>query len=366
MSRPGLFKYVAILSSRQARRPTGESEWVRQTTTAVAELKKRGYGLVSSVGLSTWDLATSLASIHQIPLRLLIPGDSAENCAHRSCEISSDFELSRDLVDFIPILADSPSREQSMILRDQSVIDQVDELWPVSIRRGGKMSSVIETASGKGIAIDRQFEIGYSVRPPVLKYTVDPSRLSPSIRNMTSQYLVHWTRTSNHPWPGERPIDYWISVLSSTNYCRSAFETLKRILSTKCIQASNRHMPAGYRTVAFSGLSPIEVLPLMRWRARYGEMSFEPYGIGIRFESAMAQHILPVSYVQSHGPTCATPWLCQTIGSKTDWRAEREYRHLENLDLKQISGDDLIVFTLEKSEADTISRDFGLKAVSFY
>lgn len=366
MTRPGPSKFVAILSSRQARRPTGQCEWVRQTSTAVAELKRRGYGLVSSIGLSTWDLATVLASIHQIPLRLLIPCESDEDCENRSHAIISDFGLMRDMVEFIPVIVHSPTSELAMILRDQSVIEHADELWPVSIRRGGRMSSVIETAVAKGIAIDRQFEMGYSVRPPVLKYTVDPPRLSPSIRKMTSQYLVHWTRTSNHPWPGERPIDYWISVLPSTNYCRSAFETLKRILSTKCIQASNRHMPAGYRTVAFSGLSPIEVLPLMRWRARYGEMSFEPYGIGIRFESAMAQHILPVSYVQSHSSTCATPWLCQTIGTKTDWRAEREYRHLENLDLKQLSVDDLIVFTLEKSEADTISRDFGLKAVSFY
>ncbi len=366
MTRPGPSKYVAILSSRQARRPTGQCEWVRQTSTAVTELKKRGHGLVSSVGLSSWDLASSLASIHQIPLRLLIPCESAEDCERRSHEITSDFKLTRDLVEFITVVADSPTSEKAMLLRDQSVIEHAYELWPVSIRRGGKMSSAIDSASAKGKAIDRQFEIAYSTRHPVLKYEVDSSRLSPSIRKMTSQYLIHWTRTSNHRWPGERTIDYWRSILDSSSYCRSAFETLRHIVSTKRIQASNRHMPAGFSTVAFSSLSPIDVLPIMRWRARYGEMSFEPYGIGIRIESALAHKILPVSYVEFRNPTCATPWLCQTIGTKTDWRAEHEYRHLGNLDLEKFASADLIVFTLHQSEADTISRDFGLNAVSFY
>ncbi len=363
---PGPSKSVAILLSSQARRPTGQTDWIRQTSCAVAEIKQKGFGIVSSVGLSTWDLITSLAAIHQVPLRLLIPNGPKGDFGCRSDEIISDFGLQRELVDFIPVFAESATSEQAMMSRDQSVIEQASELWPISLRPGGRMSSAIDSALAQGKVIERRFEIAYNARHPFLKYIVDHSRLSPQIRNISSEYLVHWTRTANHPWPGERTVDYWQSVVASDSYCRSALDTLRRVLYTKCIRASSRHMPAGFSTVAFSSLSPVEVLPLMRWRARYGEMSFEPYGIGIRLDSAMAQQILPVSYVDSHRPTCVTPWLCQSIGAKTDWRAEREYRHLGNFDLGKCADSDLIVFTLHQSEADAISRDFGLKAISFY
>jgi hypothetical protein len=228
------------------------------------------------------------------------------------------------------------------------------------------MERLIESASADGKPVDRRFAVEYSDRRKTLQYAVDASRISQEIRHIGDDYLIHWTRTANGRWPDECTIDYYRDILSNDRYCRTGHDTLTHILTTNRLIASARHMPRGYATVAFSGLSPLEAVPLMRWRSRFGEMSFEPYGIGIKHKAALAAGIRKVSYVARRNPACVEPWLCQSTGQKTDWRQEREYRCLGDLDLTKISKTDMLALCLHSDEATELRQEFGVPVISFY
>ncbi len=105
----------------------------------------------------------------------------------------------------------------------------------------------------------------------------------------------------------------------------------------------------------------------MKWRARYAEMSFEPYGVGIRKEKASKLGIRPVIYYEGAKPAefASTPWLCQSVGTKTDWRQEAEYRHHGDLTL-DISPQDIVLFCKTAKEANQLKLEFGIPAINLF
>jgi hypothetical protein len=127
-------------------------------------------------------------------------------------------------------------------------------------------------------------------------------------------------------------------------------------------------MPEQTATVSFTGLSPIEALPLMRWRARYRRMSFEPYGIGIDRSIAVEHGIDEVQY---HGlceyPASDVPrrWLLQSVGREGDWRQEREYRHLGDFDLHRVPREGVVLFCHHADEVDLLKRETELRVIPF-
>jgi hypothetical protein len=127
-------------------------------------------------------------------------------------------------------------------------------------------------------------------------------------------------------------------------------------------------MPGNIPTVSFSGISPLEFAGLMRWRARYREMSFEPYGIGIEREFALRHGIKPVMYYEKECPLSPQGcdfWLTQSRGMKTDWRNEDEYRFRGDFSLAHVSHDKIVCFCFETKQARTIKRQYGIKAIAF-
>lgn len=231
------------------------------------------------------------------------------------------------------------------------------------------MESLIEHARTLGKECVEQFRVERAGPAVSLSYTVNASLLNPELDALGTDFLIHWTRASNSAWPRERLIDYWQAVLASSTYPRTAYHTLRRILSTKQLIASPRHMPGNIPTVAFSALSPRAVVPLMRWRARYTQMSFEPYGIGLKARVAERLGLFPVQYYSGKAPEEASGedcWLWQSEGVKSDWRQEREYRHRGDSSLGSVSSEDLMVFTQYPNEAVTIEQELGVRAVSMH
>ena len=316
-------KAAAVLLSRQALRPCARTNWVRRAREAVELLKENRLVLLSSTGMTTWEMLTALASIHKIPVKMYLICSSIEDFSRQRASVLEQFDLDKNYVEFTPVLTNDndDSKEDKMTVRDKRIIEDTDILIPLSIRKGGNMSRLLEQNDGKEII--RDFEITYEKRQNPLAYEIDPARLSADIVSLNDRYLFHWTRTFNTAWPGERLIDFYRDILTSPVYPRSAFDTLKRILTLKKIIASGRHMPGGERTVSFSASSPVELLPLMTWRARYRQMSFEPYGLGIRRETALARGLLPVRYYEKKPPVDIDKdkrWLCQSAGRISDWR----------------------------------------------
>ena len=111
--------------------------------------------------------------------------------------------------------------------------------------------------------------------------------------------------------------------------------------------------------------------PLMRWRSRHRQMSFEPYGIGIEKSVAESLSIQPVKYYQ-RGRTAhkqenheTERWQTQSEGVKTDWRAEDEYRHKGDVSLKALRPEDLMLFCHTAYEAECLKGRFDIEAVPY-
>jgi hypothetical protein len=261
---------------------------------------------------------------------------------------------------------ESHNREETWRVIDAYVSQTADIVIPISVRKSGMMEHCLRSAERRGATILRDFEILHHSKKEHVSYSLDPQTLSIEARQYHDNTLIHWTRTSRGPWPDERPVDYYRDLVSNQSYPRTAFDTLVRILTTQTIMASGNHITGSEPVVAFSSLHPVDVVPLMTWRARYQQMSFEPYGIGI--VSSVGNHlgIRPVQYIEQklRHASVEDRWLTQSVGKRTDWRRESEYRHKGDLPLRQIERASLCVFVRTTDEARIINDRFGLKTTA--
>jgi hypothetical protein len=181
--------------------------------------------------------------------------------------------------------------------------------------------------------------------------------------------VIHWTRGVSGKWLGEREIDLWQAVLASDHWPREGLATLRRVLQSGVVLASPRHMPGNRPCVCFSALPPSAVLPLMRWRARYHEMTFEPYGVGINRDAAAALGITPVTYVsEEERPPAdlAERWRYQSVGRIGDWRAEAEWRLNGHVELSRVPAEAIRVFCRTEEEAARLKESVPYEIVPLF
>ncbi len=364
------YREVALLLSRQPLRPNGDTPWVRNIIDAVSWLKGERAAICSSIGLQTWEMITTVTVDAGLPLILFIPAENEARYWAECVRAIHEFDLNTRVVTFVPVLAPKDRHAARAILeaRDRAVISRADLILPVSVRERGSLRRLIDDAESNGKQIMARFETPHTGRHDALSFEIDPGAVREELPKEAAEYIIHWTRSCNTAWPGERLIDYYRAIIDSPTYPRSAFTTLKRILESRKIIASSRHMPRKTATVSFSGLSPTELIPLIKWRARYREMSFEPYGVGIKREVAERLGIKPVLYYEpddAGSVPSADRWRSQSVGQVTDWRREEEYRHLGNLDLSRVPDDALLAVCYAAGEAKRLQSEIGVRTISF-
>lgn len=360
---------AAILLSRQPLRPSGQMAWVKQSVDAIHWLKNRGFVFCSSIGMQTWELLTAFASLEKVKQTLFIAAGDDHEYEQSKVLAIAQFDLNCGLVDFIPVFSEkrNTTKEELWLERDKAVLEAADILVPVSLRKGGHMDSLLQRLRQQGKDVEDRFQIDYEKRVQPLAYRLKEEQLNPELRKLEDRYLIHWTRASNSAWPTERLIDYYQAVIESESYPRSAFSTLTNIIATGIVVATSKNMPHGIPTVSFSGLAPVDVVPLVRWRSRFRQMSFEPYGVGIEKEYAMSKGICPVQYYDRNcnNTSDSEPWLWQSVGEKSDWRAEKEYRYKGDFDLATMPSSRLLNFCYTQGEVEIIEKSTGIRAVSF-
>jgi len=254
-------------------------------------------------------------------------------------------------------------------IRDETIIDQADILIPVSVRPNGNLSSLLSKSYADGKTVVREFETEYEKTKSKLAYQIDISALSNKIKALDESYLIHWTRATNVAWPDENKLEFYKTILNSISYRRTGYDTLCRILNTESIIASYKNMPSNIKAVCFSGLVPREAVRLMKWRARYSQMSFEPFGIGVERDYALTHGIKEVNYYdlcQKKQIEGQDNWLWQSAGQKTDWRNEKEFRYQGDYCLSNVPKEKLIIFCHYKEQANIIQNHTGLNTMSFY
>ncbi|KPA09486.1 hypothetical protein MHK_010318 [Candidatus Magnetomorum sp. HK-1] len=357
-------KNSAILISRQGLHPCLSTPWITQTQRAIQWVKSNDFRLYTSLGQNTWELCVFLAQKEGLDQVIVIPSKNPDDFENQKNYIIKQFCLDLNRVSFEAVYTEDPKTLRYQ--RDAKIVSSSDKLIPIAVRKKGHMEKLITQKKQQNPnCLIQDFQIKYQKNKTPIGYHIDQSRLSHHIYQLSSEYLIHWTRASNGPWPTEIKYEYFNAILKNDTYPRNALDTLKNILDLSQIKASTRHMPQKTPTVSFSGLLPHEAIPLMRWRARFCQMSFEPYGIGIEKSYAQSMGIQAVKYykLNSH-PKGVAPWLCQSTGRQGDWQLEKEYRFLGDIDLFKIPNDKLVCFCLKQDEAIKLHKKYKIKAIA--
>lgn len=343
---------------------------MKKSVEAVQWVKNQGHKLLTSVGMQTWEMLLFLAAEQQVAQEIILPVSGDNQFRKLSEETMEQFNL-----DGSPHLMRRPqsarsdmSRHELMQLRDRSIVDEADILIPLSLRPGGNMSELVSSARAEGRTVDDRFICKHVTRETPLAYKLPESMLSAEISSFSENYLIHWTRSSNGAWPIENKSDFYRAIVKSDNYPRGAYDTLRNILLSGRIAASSQHMSGNRPCVSFSSLRPVDMVPLMRWRARYRQMAFEPYGLGIRRDVAERADIGAVKYFDRNNtqPPAGSPsWQWQSVGIVSHWPDEQEFRCLGDFELSQLDRDTLLAFCPTEDEARMITRVCGVRAMSF-
>jgi hypothetical protein len=367
---PEMRMKAVILNSRQGARPVGSDGWICNTLAAVKDAVSHGYCLLTSVGMNSWELVLYLASKHRMPQKILLPLGRNNSINAAQEYYTRQFQLDKALVEWDFISTEKSQKDDHLFqqMRDKKVIEEFDVIYPISIRPDGNLGYLIKSARSSGRKLNDDFQTGYSGNPRVSKMIIDYEKLDFRINQEFDNWVIHWTKTSNGPWPGETMFDFYEAIInSSEEYPRSGLDTLIRILSEKRLRASSRHYRKDFRGVAFSSLIPVDAARLMRWRARYHEMTFEPYGLAISQGASQKIGIKKVFYgnpemfgylEEENGP------YFQSIGTKGYWIPEKEHRHIGDVDLSAIPQDDIIVIVWKKKEIEKVSSVFNGRIIS--
>jgi hypothetical protein len=359
--------YAAILLSRQPLRPCRQTPWVQAATRAVRWLRDTSAVLYTSVGIQTYEFLIYLALKEKIRQKVVLPETAGASSDRLRQQVREQFQTDDQLVTFIPATERRDRvTEKLPVMRDRYIISHAETLLPIAVRKGGNMEQLIAQREAAGVHVNRQFRTTYQKRHTPIAHHLDKNTLLSEITKFDEPYLIHWTRAVNGPWPAEKRIDYYRAIARMDVYPRNAFDTLKNIMTQKLIYGSSKHKAGKIASVSFSSLAPRDMLPLMRWRSRYKQMYFEPYGIGIKKGDGFHCGIRPVHYYKGKtAPAKIETWLIQSVGRKGDWFKELEFRFQGDFDLSGIPLEKIICFCHTVAEAAYIQKKFKVKAIGF-
>jgi hypothetical protein len=210
------------------------------------------------------------------------------------------------------------------------------------------------------VQVDERYRTEYRKSCRIFNTDITGKNIDTNIDKRLENYLIHWTRASNEPWPGETKYEYYDSIIRAKDrYPRTALDTLIRILAEKQLRASGKNYRKGMTAVAFSELPPSKALKLMKWRARYCQMTFEPYGIAFDRIYCESKNIKPVLYRPSgeYGTISEAdkPYF-QSKGTKGSWAPEKEWRHIGHFDFRRANSRCMKLIVRNKNEIKKMRR----------
>ncbi|MBC7817321.1 MAG: hypothetical protein IAG10_10570 [Planctomycetaceae bacterium] len=179
-------------------------------------------------------------------------------------------------------------------------------------------------------------------------------------------YLVHWTRRRDGPWPGQSEAEFIDELLlrrESTSH--SAFAALSRIVQLRRVIASAAGIRGSAAVVSFSSKPLHELTEQRAFRAHRGRWDCESYGLCLKRDWLQSLGAKPVIYGDDAQwlslPECDRPFFqLRTTrsrhGTKTiDWSEEAEWRVPQDVDLTTASRDDVLLFVPTTEEAQQLA-----------
>jgi len=349
--------YALVLNSHQNKQPVGTDTWIKKTEEAVRWAVERDYTIVSSIGINTYELVTYLTASMGGKLLLILPRSTKPD--RLQLQTLMDFSIEQGSAEFVEVPASDAKPKSWWKDRDQEAVLLANVILPVSIDPRGSLAKLISKPDVSATIADN-FRCGYKIQARSLGVSISSENITVD-PNHEWKYVVHWTSSSNGPWPNETSSDFYSSVLQSKDeYTHSGLNTLLNILRTRTIFGSDAHMKSKNRCVAFSGLHPTEAIRLMKLRRRYMRFTFEPYGIAIDRELAQRIGVKPVVYGTPEDFTKLDeerkPYFQNEGARGGQWRDEDEHRFVGNLELSTVPSKMMAVIVKDSTEIERAEK----------
>ena len=184
-----------------------------------------------------------------------------------------------------------------------------------------------------------------------------------------ANYLGHWTRDCDGPWPDETR-QHWINQLldelPQSNH--AALNTLRRIIASKTLTAASKTIHGKLPMTCFTSV------PITQWstnhvyRPHLQRWDFCPDGLLINRDWLQTQGLRPVSYgTQQQYNTLSTDdrRYFQINEGSIDWRVEQEERVAGDVDLCRATSSDIIFFTEHQADAQQLQASCRWPVMSF-
>jgi len=354
---------VAILNSRQGKFPASDASWIQRTLELVAELVRSDKVIVSSIGMFTWELVTWKTGACGGKLILVLADAKPKDVPVVAGSIVRDFGL--DMRNTLFLFPDNSAEIQGLSSDlprlDCFIATLADTLYPVAIRPRGNLAAILDTFRATPTKVDERFTVSYTKTSRRSSRSKIEMELSVS-ENLPWDFLTHWTRAATGPWPDETRAEFYASFEQGMiGYPRGAFHTLRRILRERRIRASKQLVRGDEAVVSLTACPPWELAKLVKWRPSLFRWTFEPYGIALKrmkLESLGARSVVYGNDDDYHSLKEQDKPFFQSCGhGKNDWRIEKEWRHLGDLDLSHFGPHDATVFVLTEEEAAILQKD---------
>jgi hypothetical protein len=200
-----------------------------------------------------------------------------------------------------------------------------------------------------------------------------------SLVESADDYLIHFTRRCDGPWPDQPWDDYCDELLDERpERDRSPLAVLRQILLRQRILSSRRAIRGNYRVVCLADVRLASLAGRRVWRRHRRRWDFEPYGLAFRREALQALGARPVIYGDEAtwrslaevdrpyfqksleiDPDESTVWNrapgVDSPAATIDWRVEQEWRVVGNVELAAFSINDLLVFVPNRQAARVIA-----------
>ncbi|QEG02675.1 hypothetical protein Mal15_67960 [Stieleria maiorica] len=184
------------------------------------------------------------------------------------------------------------------------------------------------------------------------------------------EWLVHCTRSSQGPWPGQTDRQHRDALLlggpASATAERTPLDSLERIIRMRRLVASAIASDRAWPVVCFSEQSLGRLLAERSYRSHLHRWDYEPYGVAIRKSAAIAAGFQPVIYGTAKDRRWIPPrdqFRFQAVGKTYDWTRECEWRIAGDVDLDRFDRRDVRVFVANQADVGRVAGRFAVSVV---
>lgn len=392
--------WLTITSSHLGRSTRLHAEVCRYISRSMIDARRNGAAVLVTSGSAIEPWACRAAELFSVPIIWVhVEGRAGtQQRFDRQPSISVHLEEADGPGDLSEPHHDSERRPPCG--RDAVVNGLADQIDCVFVRRSGKIErclrlrlrranrpvvriAVVDKTihrDGHRAARDLMTEgaIGwYCCRP-----AIEPPRLRPQPASVIpndwttrqDEWLVHCTRACDGPWPGQTESQHRDELLLAGPTCssqrgRDALDSLCRIVRQRRVIASALASHRSRPVVCFSAVPLAELLRRRQYRSHLHRWDYEPYGIALRKDAAIAAGCQSVIYGTSsdRNSIAATDrYRFQSKGSTYDWTKEQEWRFDRDVILDEFDRRDIRLFVKTDADARRLPNGFAVSVVGEY